>query len=387
MADGSSSPLTAQTVGSLTDIGKTTWNRIVQGDGNVPYCPFTAYDFLHSLETSGSVRAEVGWAPQHLVLSRDDDIVGVMPLYLKGHSQGEYIFDHGWADAYTRAGGRYYPKLLGAVPFTPATGRRLFAAPGEDIGALATAAAQVTEELGVSSLHINFCTPQEQAALAKSGYLIRTGQQYRFEDDGYGTWAGFLEALASRKRKALRKERESIAQTGLSIDWLSGGDITEAHLDQFWRFYQDTGSRKWGTPYLTRTFFSQIREGMADKLLFIMARRGERYIAGAMNLIGGDTLYGRYWGCTEHIPFLHFELCYYQAIDYALAHGLKYVEAGAQGEHKIARGYRPMTTYSAHWLPNPSFREAVARFLEAEREQVDADIDYLSGFTPFKKEG
>ncbi|RFB04688.1 GNAT family N-acetyltransferase [Parvularcula marina] len=386
MPDGHQETLTLTNLPSMAGVAKEEWDRLALG-GERPYYPFASWDFLDALEVSGSVRPETGWGPHHLLLRRGEHISGVMPLYLKAHSRGEFVFDHAWADAYERAGGRYYPKLLGAIPFTPATGLRLFGETAEDEAALLAGARQITSELGVSSLHINFLTEEEKALAEAAGYLVRTGTQYRFCDEGFGNWAGFLAALSSRKRKALRKEREGIAKARIEIDWVTGSDITEAHLDLFWRFYQDTGARKWGAPYLTRNFFSVITERMADSILFVMARRGEQTIAGAMNFIGGDTLFGRYWGCTEYIPFLHFEVCYYQAIDYALQHGLSYVDAGAQGEHKIARGYQPVTTYSVHHLPNPSFHDAVARYLEAEREEVDEAIHYLQDFTPFRKDG
>lgn len=401
MPDGSAPALTATGVSAIADIARADWDRLVhsprQANGprqvNGPrqdsgpqqaFHPFAAYDFLDALERSGSVCAETGWQPHHLTLYRDEALVGIMPLYLKGHSQGEYVFDHAWAEAYQRAGGRYYPKLLGAVPFTPATGPRLFAPSAEDRLQLANAARQMADQLGVSSLHVNFPDIEDCQTLEEVGYLIRTGQQFHFEDQDFGDWAGFLAALSSRKRKALRKERDAIAQSDLTIEWITGGDITEAVLDAFWVFYQDTGARKWGTPYLTRQFFSMITETMADHILFIMAKRDGRYVAGAMNMIGGETLYGRYWGCTEHVPFLHFELCYYQAIDYALAHGIRRVEAGAQGEHKIARGYTPAQTYSAHWISNDGFRDAVAHYLTAEREEVADAMAFLSDYAPFK---
>lgn len=386
MPDGDHDNLTLTTLPSMAGVDKSAWDRLTQPEGQ-PYYPFSTWDFLDALEISGSVRPDTGWGPHHVMLKRDEQLTGVMPLYLKGHSRGEFVFDHGWADAYERAGGRYYPKLLGAIPFTPATGPRFHGETEEDRAALMAGARQLTEELGVSSLHVTFPREAEAKQAEHTGYLLRTGTQYRFEDDGFVDWDGFLAALASRKRKSLRKEREAISAEGVEIEWVTGRDITEVHLDHFWRFYQDTGSRKWGSPYLTRTFFSLITERMANHIVFIFAKREGRYIAGAMNFIGGDTLFGRYWGCTEHIPFLHFECCYYQAIDFALEHGLSYVDAGAQGEHKIARGYRPVTTYSLHYLPNASFRDAVARFLAAEREEVDDAIRYLDNYTPFRKDG
>ncbi|WP_031549892.1 GNAT family N-acetyltransferase [Parvularcula oceani] len=383
MADGEET-VTAEAVTAIGEIGKAAWDAQANPQGR-PYNPFVAHDFLSALEDSGSVRPETGWAPRHLVLRRKDDIAGVMPCYLKGHSQGEYIFDHAFADAYMRAGGRYYPKLLSAIPFTPATGPRLLAAQGDDRALLAQIGPQVASELRLSSFNINFPPPEETEALREAGYLIRTGQQYHFEDEGFGDWDGFLSALSSRHRKALRKERAAIRDMDVTVRWVTGPEVTEAELDTFWTFYQDTGSRKWGTPYLTRDFFSLLAERMADRMLLILADRGGRTIAGALNMIGGDTLYGRYWGRTEHVPFLHFELCYYQAIDFALEHGLTRVEAGAQGEHKVARGYRPVATSSAHWFADPGFKEAVADYLERERAQVEDDIGYLGEFTPFRR--
>lgn len=390
MPDGSDSSsgisdLTLEAHNSVARIGRATWDRLANPDGR-PFHPFVSFDFLDALERSMSVAPNAGWGPHHLTLSSNDEIVGVMPLYVKGHSQGEYVFDHAWADAYERAGGQYYPKLLSAIPFTPATGPRLLAKNEDAQSALASAAQQWAAQTGLSSLHVNFLTPGETTLLKSAGYLIRVGQQFHFSDEGYGDWQGFLGALSSRKRKALRKERDAITTNGLKIDWISGADITEALLDQFWIFYLDTGARKWGQPYLTRSFFSMIAQSMAEHLLFIVARQDGAIIAGAMNVIGGDTLYGRYWGCTKYIPFLHFELCYYQAVDFALAHGLQRVEAGAQGEHKIARGYTPVPTYSAHWIANPSFSDAVARYLDAEAKDNSDAINYLSRFTPFKKE-
>ena len=381
-----SEPITIETVSSLAEIGRDRWDALAN-PASKPYNPFIAYDFLEAMEASGSARPETGWQPVHLVMKRDGAIRGVMPSYLKGHSQGEYIFDHAFADAYRRAGGRYYPKLLSAVPFTPATGRRLLAATDEDRTLLLEGAGQVMEKLGVSGAHINFLQADEAALAEKAGYAVRFGEQYHFEDKGFGDWNGFLDALASRKRKALKKERGAIAASDLTVEWITGKEIEEKHLDAFWWFYQDTGARKWGTPYLTRTAFNLLAERMADRLLFILARRGDDYIAGALNMIGGDTLYGRYWGCSEHVPFLHFELCYYQAIDFALAHGLKRVEAGAQGEHKIARGYEPVVIRSAHLMADQGFHRAVVDYLSREKAHIEDEIDLLKAYTPFKKSG
>jgi hypothetical protein len=387
MADGTDSTsktdLQARTVASLTHIERDTWNALANPPGQ-PYHPFVDYDFLEALEASGSVTPETGWAPHHLLLEKAGQVIGAAPMYAKGHSQGEYIFDHAWADAYERAGGRYYPKLLIAVPFTPATGPRLLARDAETRTFLAHAAAQVSQQSGVSSLHINFMQEKDTPVLGELGYLKRIGQQFHFQNPGYDSFDEFLASLASRKRKNLRKERAA-AVKDVEVEWLTGSGITEAHLDAFWVFYQDTGARKWGMPYLTRPFFSLLIERMAERVLLIIARKDGEYVAGALNMIGGNTLYGRYWGCTEHIPFLHFELCYYQAIDYAIQHKLKSVEAGAQGEHKIARGYVPVPTCSMHWLPDPGFRSAVERFLHSERQHMAEEIEFLKDYTPFRK--
>ncbi|MEM9837606.1 MAG: GNAT family N-acetyltransferase [Pseudomonadota bacterium] len=377
---------TIETVSSLSEIAREEWDALANPEGAV-YNPFVAWDFLEAMERSGSARAQTGWQPAHLALKRGDQLCGVLPAYLKGHSQGEYIFDHAFADAYTRAGGKYYPKLLSAVPFTPATGRRLLAPQAEDRALLAQGAVAAAAQMGFSGAHLNFLTAEDTQTAEDAGYAVRIGEQYHFEDRGYGDWAGFLDALASRKRKALKKERASITASGLEIEWVTGTDIQEKHLDAFWWFYQDTGARKWGTPYLTRSAFELLAERMADKILYIFARRGDEYIAGAMNLIGGDTLYGRYWGCSEHVSFLHFELCYYQAIDFALDHGLKQVEAGAQGEHKIARGYEPVPIRSAHRMIDEGFQDAIKGYLAREKEHVEHEIDLLKAYTPFKKDG
>jgi len=304
---------------------------------------------------------------------------------------GEYVFDHGWADAYERAGGRYYPKLQASVPFTPVTGSRLLLKPGPEVEhrrtTLATGAATLARQLGVSSLHVTFAPEDEWAFLGGCGYLQRTDQQFHFVNENYRDFDDFLAALASRKRKAIRRERREALEGGIEVEHLTGAGLTEAAWDAFFSFYMDTGSRKWGRPYLNRRFFALIGERMADRILLVLAKRGRRYVAGALNFIGSDTLYGRYWGAVEELPFLHFELCYYQAIDWAISHGLPRVEAGAQGEHKLARGYRPTTTYSAHWIGDPSFRRAVADYLERERRQVAHDGEALAEFLPFRVGG
>lgn len=376
---------------SLSEVDKDDWDACANPP-NQAYNPFVCHDFLSILEQSGSAVPEAGWHSQHMVLKNSQETIrGVMPCYLKTDSQGEFVFDHSWADAFERAGGRYYPKLQISVPFTPATGPRLLVRGGEDVGAvrkiLAAASQQLANQLQVSSLHLTFLTKPEWQELGAQDYLLRTDQQFHFVDEGYGDFNGFLDALTSRKRKQLKRERREALTNDITIEWVTGQDITEAHLERFYAFYMDTGSRKWGTPYLTRDFFTLLRERMADKVLFIFASREDEIIAGALNMIGGDTLYGRYWGCSEEHPFLHFEVCYYQAIDYALAHGLKRVEAGAQGGHKLLRGYMPVTTYSAHWIANPGFRDAVKNYLTRERQQVAYEKEMLAERAPFKNDG
>jgi predicted N-acyltransferase len=356
------------------------------------YNPFLSHDFLWSLEESGAATRKTGWLGQHLVLDgKDGTPAAIFPCYLKSHSMGEYVFDHGWADAYERAGGRYYPKLQASVPFTPVTGRRLLMRPGADAEristVLASGGATLVGQLGVSSLHVTFATEEEWALLGSLGYLQRMDQQFHFLNEGYRDFEDFLSVLASRKRKAIRRERRDALADGIEVEQLTGKELSQAAWDAFFSFYMDTGSRKWGRPYLNRRFFSLIGERMADQVLLVLARRGKRYVAGALNLIGSDTLYGRYWGTTEDQPFLHFELCYYQAIEWAIRHGLPRVEAGAQGEHKLARGYRPTTTYSAHWIADRSFRHAVADYLERERRQVARDGEAMAEFLPFREEG
>lgn len=346
--------------------------------------PFVCHAFLSALEESGSATPDTGWQPVPITLGRDAAINAVMPAYLKSHSQGEYVFDHGWADAWHRAGGRYYPKLQISVPFTPVTGPRLLTRDPRLKPSLIAAAEALVEAHGLSSAHATFLSEEDRAFFAEAGWLIRVDHQFHWTNESYASFDDFLERLASRKRKAIRKERDA-ARAGLEIVHLSGADLTEAHWDAFWRFYQDTGARKWGRPYLTRAFFSLLGERMADRVLLILALRDGVPIAGALNLIGGDALYGRYWGCTQDVPFLHFELCYYQAIDAAIARGLSRVEAGAQGEHKLARGYVPTPTYSAHFIPHPDFRRAVADFLEAERRAVARHGEMLAEYAPFRK--
>ncbi len=347
--------------------------------------PFVSQAFLSALETSGSATIQTGWQPVPIAIDgADGALAGVLPAYVKSHSQGEYVFDHNWADAYDHAGGRYYPKLVIAVPFSPVPGPRVLTHDPLVAKGLIAAAEVLATQNGLSSVHANFIAP-DQVDLFKAGdWLIREGTQFHWTNDGYTDFDDFLDALASRKRKAIRKERSS-AVAGLDIVHVSGGDITETHWDMFWRFYQDTGMRKWGQPYLTRSFFSAIGATMSDRIVLILALRNGVPVAGALNFIGAETLYGRYWGCTEDVPFLHFELCYYQAIDAAIARGLKTVEAGAQGEHKLARGYVPVPTWSAHYIPDPNFRRAISDFLDRERRAVERQIAFLGKLAPFKK--
>ncbi len=387
--DADATTFSARTVPSMGGIDPATWDALANPEG-VAYNPFVSHAFLNALEESGSACAEAGWAPSHVLLEQDGELLGAAPAYLKSNSQGEYVFDHGWAEAYERAGGKYFPKLQCSVPFTPVTGRRLLVAPGnQEIHhrtALASTLVQVTEQAGLSSAHLTFLPEDEWEALGGLGFLKRTDQQFHWYNEGYESFDEFLIALSSAKRKALRKERARAVENDLEIKWVTGAEITEAHWDAFWVFYQDTGARKWGRPYLTRAFFSLLSERMADDIALVFAIRDGKPIAGALNLIGGDTLYGRYWGCTEHHKFLHFEICYYQAIDFAIRRGLKYVEAGAQGDHKLARGYQPVTTYSAHWISDPGFRVAVADYLERERKYVAEDFKILGEHLPFRKD-
>jgi uncharacterized protein len=381
-----STPVTITIHEGVAAIDAVDWDRCADPDG-AHENPFLSHRFLSALEESGSVGGRTGWTPRPIVATRGGAVIGVAPLYIKHHSQGEYVFDHSWAHAFERAGGSYYPKALIAVPFTPATGRRLLAAQGheaEATAALAQGAVQVAAEHDLSSLHITFCTEAEAIAGEALGLMRRTSQQYHWENPGYRGFEDFLAALSSRKRKAIRRERTEAQDFGGEIVQLRGDAIKPHHWDAFWHFYQDTGSRKWGTPYLTRNFFELIGASMADDLLLVLALREGQPVAGALNFIGSKTLYGRYWGCLEHHPFQHFELCYYQAIDFAIAHGLR-VEAGAQGEHKLARGYMPAETHSLHWIGHPDFREAVAQFLSKERRAVDHEIEVLTSYGPFRR--
>jgi uncharacterized protein len=375
-------------VSSIADVDAADWDRCALDPATRN--PFLSHAFLKALEDAGAVGKRSGWTPQHLVLQGPDGgVLGVAPAYLKSHSQGEYVFDHGWAEAFQRAGGVYYPKLQVAVPFTPVPGRRFLAAPGPDQAVnealLAAGAVQVAKQMDVSSLHATFVSEDEWTRLGGKGFLQRTDQQYHWKNEGYGSFDDFLAALSSRKRKTMRKERETALSGGLNVRHVTGREITEAHWDTFYAFYMDTGSRKWGRPYLNRKFFSLLGAAMADCCLLIFAERGGQAIAGALNIIGGDCLYGRYWGCAEHHPCLHFEICYYQAMDYAIAHKLPRVEAGAQGDHKLARGYLPVATYSLHWIADPGFRAAVERYLKEERAHMAEQREMLAEYAPFRK--
>ncbi|CUK15149.1 putative protein involved in methicillin resistance [Shimia thalassica] len=351
--------------------------------------PFTTYRFLKAIEDSGSVGPGTGWQPRYLTARANDEVIACAPLYVKSHSQGEYVFDYSWAHAYENAGGRYYPKMQVAVPFTPVSGRRLLTRPGfETTGkaALVQGMVQVADDNELSSLHLTFCEEDEVDAGQQMGLLHRTAQQFHWLNENYQCFDEFLASLSSRKRKNIRKERQKAQAFGGEILCLSGEEIRPEHWDAMWRFYQDTGARKWGTPYLTRDFFDMAHDTLRDDILLILAKKDGHYVAGAMNLIGQEALFGRYWGCVEDHPCLHFELCYYQAMDWAISHGLGRVEAGAQGEHKLARGYLPVTTHSLHWMRDPGFADAVARFLEAEREAVAEEIEVMTAWGPFRKD-
>ena len=359
-------------------------------DGFRPFDPFTTHRFLLALEESGSVGPGTGWQPVYLAARQAGEVIACAPLYAKSHSQGEYVFDHSWAEAFENAGGEYYPKLQLAVPFTPVTGRRFLVKPDHEVAgtsALVQGAVQLAANNDLSSLHVTFCTADEAEAGRQMGLMHRVHQQFRWENAGYEDFAGFLAALSSRKRKNIRKEREVAQSFGGRIRALTGDEIRPGHWNDFWAFYQETGSRKWGRPYLTRAFFDILHETMRDDILLVLAERQGRNVAGALNFIGREVLYGRYWGAVEHHPCLHFEACYYQAIDYAIVHGLKAVEAGAQGEHKLARGYLPVATHSLHWVADPGFARAIRDFLKAETRAVDEEIEILTSYGPFRQTG
>lgn len=378
-------------IDALTDLGQIAaedWDACAAPGAGRPVDPFTTHRFLSALEQSGSVGPGTGWSPRYLVARQDETVIAAAPLYAKGHSQGEYIFDYNWAHAYENAGGQYYPKLQIAVPFTPATGRRFLTRPGfEAIGmsALVQGSVELAAQNEIGSLHATFCTEAEALAGERMGLLHRVSQQFHWDNPGYADFDAFLASLSSRKRKNIRKERATAAGFGGEIVSLTGEEIEAWHWDYVWRFYQDTGARKWGSPYLTRAFFEIAHDTLRDDILLVLALDDGRPVAGALNMIGRETLFGRYWGSLEYHPCLHFELCYYRAIDYAIAHGLR-VEAGAQGEHKLARGYLPQTCHSLHWFADAGFRDAVARYLEAEREAIDDEIEILTGYGPFRRD-
>ncbi len=381
---GDAEQVVVKVVGQIAQIPAAEWNACAG-----PENPFVTHAFLLALESSGSASPATGWAPRHLTIEDETGcLLGAMPLYLKDNSFGEYVFDHAWAEAFQRAGGQYYPKLQAAVPFTPVTGPRLLCRPGRDRdfidNALLGAASRLAEDFKASSLHITFPTQEEWQRLGKSGFLLRMDQQFHWHNDGYENFNEFLDCLSSRKRKAIRRERRAVVESGLAIERRTGSEICAQDWDAFFAFYLDTGQRKWGRPYLNRAFFEQIAETMADQVMLAMCRRDGRPIAGALNIIGQDTLFGRYWGCLEDHRFLHFELCYYQAMDFAIERGLARVEAGAQGMHKLSRGYLPTPTYSAHWIMDPGLSDAVAQFLDQEKRMVEADLDALGGHSPFK---
>ncbi len=382
MPDGSAT-LTLTLHAKIAEIDAADWDACA-GDGN----PFVSHAFLSAMEDSGSANSRTGWLPQHAVLrSESGTIVAIVPMYAKSHSYGEYVFDHGWANALERTGQDYYPKLQVAAPFSPVPGPRLLRRPGSGIpvATVANALEQACESLGLSSVHVTFCAREEWEGLGEAGWLQRIGMQFHWENEGYADFEGFLGALSSRKRKVLRRERRDANAAGLTFHALSGPDITESHWDAFYRFYQSTVDRKWGSAYLTRRFFSLLGERLGHKVVLMYAEHDGKPVAGALNLAGDEALYGRNWGCRGDWPFLHFELCYYRAIDWAIAHGLKRVEAGAQGRHKIQRGYLPKHTYSAHWIRHAGLRRAVGNFLVEERDGIEREMEALAEESPFRK--
>ena len=384
---------TATAINSINDIDSSDWNQCANPE-QMEYNPFLDHRFIKALEDSGSANSNTGWQPFHTIMRDKGRVVGVVPAYLKSHSQGEYVFDGAWADAWYRAGGEYYPKLQISIPFTPATGRRLLVATPLDStrsiqeveAQLLSATLQIAQKIQVSSLHITFMPKNQWENAGKLGLLKRVDTQFHWTNANYDSFEDFLRALSSKKRKNIRRERRGALENNIEIEWITGSDLTESHWDAFYQFYVDTGNRKWGTPYLTRAFFSMLSETMPDETLLIMCKREGKYIAGAINFIGSNTLFGRNWGCIEDHRFLHFETCYYQAIDFAIQHGINRVEAGAQGGHKIARGYMPQQTYSAHWIRNPEFRDAIKNYLNSEESFVQQDIDWIEKHTPFRKD-
>jgi len=394
MPDGRDA-IAVRLVERIADVSAADWDACARG-GSTPYNPFVSHAFLKALEESGSATAQSGWQPYHLTIEDSDGrLYGALPTYIKNHSQGEYVFDHGWAHAYERAGGHYYPKLQCAVPFSPVTGPRLLVradtpdsalSPEDARKALAAGLIEATRQLGVSSAHVTFCTEQDAQTLQSMGYLIRHGHQFHWHNRGYQNFEGFLAKLTSRKRKSIRRERQKVTEMGIVVRALTGPDIKPHHWDDFHRFYVDTYDRKWGYPYLTRAFFELLQETLVDDVVLMMAERDGRNIAGALNLRGGDALFGRNWGCDQDFKFLHFEACYYSAIDFAIEHGLERVEAGTQGPHKVRRGYEPVHTYSAHWIKEANFRDAVDQFLRQERQLKDEEISNFKEFSPYRTE-
>jgi hypothetical protein len=382
MADGGDG-LRIETLPGIAAAKPEAWNALLGGPA---VNPFVSHEFLWALEASRSVGPETGWTPAHLLLVDGDVLVGAAPLYMKCHSYGEYVFDQHWADAFARSGKRYYPKLTCASPFSPVQGPRILATSDEARCALARALVKTAEANAVSSINVNFTTDPDNEALEAAGFLFRLGIQYHWFNRGYRDYDDFLSTLASRKRKQMKRERREAAERGIEIRRLVGSEIEARHWRAFWDFYQDTGSRKWGQPYLTREFFDLIDGSLRDRILMVVAEHAGRPIAGALNFIGADALYGRYWGCTEQYPFLHFEVCYHQAIEFAIEHRLARVEAGAQGEHKVARGYEPVETRSWHWIAEPGFRRAIADYLVREREAIFNEIAVIRAETPFRKD-
>ena len=379
--------ITVTIVSTIDEIGRQNWTECITSRESTsrPENPFITFEFLKALEVSKSVGEYTGWLPRYVVAKQGDLIIGVAPMYLKTHSQGEYVFDHQWAQAFETAGGDYYPKLQIASPFTPVTGPRLLTLRShEKIGkhALLNGIIELVEQNNISSIHMTFCTESDVNAAADHGLLHRTGIQYHWSNDDYESFDAFLSALSAKKRKEIRRERRIAQNFGGEIHCLSGDQIQSKHWDAFWLFYQDTSARKWGTPYLTRQFFDEINDRMRNDILLVLASKNDKPIAGALHFIGEDTLFGRHWGCVEDHPCLHFELCYYQAIEYAIEHRLKRVEAGAQGGHKVARGYLPKITHSMHYISNPDFKSAVNDFLAFERHAIDEHSKTYTG--PFK---
>jgi predicted N-acyltransferase len=383
MADGSGAVQQLRVLERIDEIPAAAWDRCAGADN-----PFLSHAFLGALEASGSATARTGWLPQHLIAEDGEGrVLGAVPMYLKSHSYGEYVFDHGWADAYRRAGGQYYPKLQVAVPFTPVPGPRLLLAPDADptvADMLIAGLVEIADRRDVSSLHVTFAPEREWQRLGEAGFLQRKGLQFHWRNPGYATFEDFLAALSSRKRKAIRKERREAVAAGLTIKRLTGSEITEQHWDAFFRFYMSTSDRKWGQAYLNRAFFAEIGRSLADRVMLVMVEGGGKLVAGALNLIGSEALYGRNWGCLGHFPFLHFEVCYYQAIEFAIERKLARVEAGAQGEHKLQRGYMPTATHSAHWIRDPALRRAIDDYLKRERVHIQAQIDGLAEESPFR---